>query len=239
MSGATNLLARSYRVDVSTDGSSWLTLNGLNDFNPEISPTMQDSSDYESDGWSASEITMQGWKLTVKVNAKATAGVVDPALSLVLSCIGQFGDAARVYVRWYRKDGATGFPSYSGRAIVEATPSKTGVPDLNEYQVVLTGDGKLSTISNPYSGGGSAPTVSAASPSGAAGGEQVTITGSGFTGTVASTGVKFGATAATEWVVLGDSVIVAVVPTGSAGSAAITVTNAVGTSAAFAYTRGA
>lgn len=235
MSGAINLLARSYRVDVSTDNSSWLTLNGMNDFNPEITPTTQDSSDYESDGWSASEITMQMWKLTVKVNAKATAGTVDPAFGALLATQGKFGDAARVYVRWYRKDGATGFPAYSGRAIVETTTSKTGVPDLNEYQVVLTGDGKLDEITNPYVAS-AAPAVSSAAPSGAAAGEQVTVTGTGFAG---ATGVKFGATAATEFTVLGDSVIVAVMPTGSAGSAAVTVTNSVGTSTAFAYTRGA
>lgn len=236
MSGAVSLLARSYRVQVSTDNANWLTVYGLNDFNPEISSTTQDASDYESDGWNVSEVTMKGWKLTIKANAKATAGALDPALAMILACEDQFGDGVRVYVRWFRKDGVTGFPAYSGRAIVEsATPSKTGVPDLNEYQVVLTGDGKPEKIANPYAPD-AAPVVSSASPSGAAAGELVTIGGSGFTG---ASSVKFGSTAATEYVVQGDSSIVAVMPTGSAGSAAVTVTNATGASTAFAYTRGA
>lgn len=78
------------------------------------------------------------------------------------------------------------------------------------------------------------PTVTAATPSGAAAGAQVTITGSRFTGT---TGVKFAAAAATSFTVVNDSTIVAVVPAGSAGSAPIVVTNGVGPSTALAYTR--
>jgi hypothetical protein len=70
-------------------------------------------------------------------------------------------------------------------------------------------------------------------------GNQVTITGNGFTGTVATTGVKFGATNATSWTVVSDSLIVAIMPTGTAGAANVTVTNANGTSNSLAYTRGA
>lgn len=79
------------------------------------------------------------------------------------------------------------------------------------------------------------PTLTVASPEGAAAGAQVTITGTRFT---AATGVKFGAVAATTFTVLNDTTIVAVVPAGTAGAANITVTNALGTSTALPYTRG-
>ena len=156
-------------------------------------------------------------------------------MTLVRGCVGQFGDAARLYVRWYRTDGIA--EAWSGRAIVEVTPSKTGVADLNEISVTFTGDGTLTPITNPYAPA-LAPVISSASPSGVSVGGQVRIVGQNFTGTVASTGVKFGATAATSWILDGDSVIVAVMPAGSAGAANITVTNATGTSTAFPYTRG-
>jgi hypothetical protein len=229
------LLARGYRVQVSADASTWLTLTGLNDLNPSISPQTAAADDYESDGWSASEVVMQSWKVTVKANRKATAGVEDAAFALLRARIGQFGDAARIFVRWFRKDGIA--EAWSGKAIVEMTPSKTGVADLNEWTIAFTGDGALTPIANPYAPS-AAPVISSATPSGAATGALVTISGTGFVGTVATTGVKFGATNATSWTVLGDSTIVAVVPTGSAGAANIVVTNATGASTAFPYTRG-
>lgn len=235
---AINLLARGYRLEVSADGSTnWLKLGGLNDLNDSITPNKQDSSNYDSDGWEAKEITMQGWSVQAKFNRQADSDVEDPAAALLRACRGQFGDAARVYVRWYSTT-LTSEPAWKGRAIVELNKSKTGVADLNEMQLTLDGDGELSSITNPYAPA-LAPVVVSASPSGVAVGGQVTIVGQGFTGTVASTGVKFGATAATSWVLLGDSTIVAVMPAGSAGSAAITVTNATGVSNSLAYTRGA
>lgn len=234
---AVNLLARGYRFEVSADGSTnWLKIGGLNDLNPSITPNKQDSSNYDSNGWSASEITMQDWSVQVKANRQSNAGVEDAGFALVRARQGQFGDSARLYVRWYRTDGLD--EAWQGRAIVEVTSSKTGVADLDEKQITFTGDGALTKITNPYAPT-AVPSILSATPSGVAVGGQVTITGSGFTGTIATSGVKFGATNATSWVVVSDETIVAVMPTGTAGSAAIVVTNATGASAAFAYTRGA
>lgn len=79
-----------------------------------------------------------------------------------------------------------------------------------------------------------APTISGATPSGAAAGATVTITGTGFTG---ATQVQFGSTNATSFQVVSDAQITAVMPAGTAGSAQIKVTTANG-SATLAYTRG-
>lgn len=236
MPGPINLLARNYRLEVSSDDTNWLRFFGLNDLDPNFDPNMVDSTDYESDGWQSYEITMQAWKVTAKANRKATASVEDPAFALVRACQGKFGDSARLYVRWYRKDGLP--EAWKGRAIVQATKSKTGVPDLDEWTVTFTGDGAPTAIANPYAPS-AAPVVASVTPTGATAGSQVVITGTGFTGTVATTGVKFGATNATTWTVLGDSTIVATMPAGTAGAANVVVTNATGASTAFAYTRGA
>lgn len=232
---AVNLLARGYRFEVSADGATnWLKVGGLNDLNPSITPNKVDSSNYDSNGWAASEITMQNWSVAIKANRQATGGVEDPAMTLIRACRGQFGDQARLYVRWYRTDGIA--EAWSGRAIVELNLSKTGVADLNEISVTFTGDGVLTAITNPYAAG-VVPVILSASPSGVAAAGQVTIVGQNFTGTVPTTGVKFGGVNATSWVVLGDTTIVAVMPAGSAGSAPVVVTNATGASASFPYTR--
>lgn len=235
MSAPINLLARGYRVEVSADGATnWLRPGGLNDFNAPITPNKVASDNYDSNGWSSFEITMQSWVATLKFNRQATSGVEDPASVLIRSCQGQFGDAARLYIRWYRKDGLA--EAWSGRAIVEVNPSKTGVADLNELTAVFTGDGILTPITNPYAPT-AVPSILSATPSGVAAGGLVRIVGANFLGTVPSTGVKFAAVAATSWDVVSDSLIEAVMPAGSAGSAPITVTNATGVSASFPYTR--
>jgi uncharacterized repeat protein (TIGR02543 family) len=74
-----------------------------------------------------------------------------------------------------------------------------------------------------------APAVTAVSPSSGstAGGDTVTITGTGFIG---ATAVNFGSTAATSYTVVSDTEITAISPAGSAGNVDITVTTAGGTS---------
>jgi hypothetical protein len=77
------------------------------------------------------------------------------------------------------------------------------------------------------------PTITSLSPASgvAAGGTGVTITGTGFLTTVATTGVKFGGTNATTFTVNSDTQITATAPAGSAGTVDVTVTNTTGTSA--------
>lgn len=235
-------LARRYRVDVSLDGAtSWTQIKGIDDLNLGFTPTKTDSTSYDQAGWTSYEIPTQGWSHVIKVLRRATGGTWDPGLELVRACIGQFGTAARIYLRWYDTSGiSTGTPgiveSGSGYAIVEMSRSKTGTGDLEEWQLTFTGDGQPAAIANPYAAS-IAPVVLSATPSGVGAAGIVEIQGTGFIGTVVTTGVKFGATSATSWIVISDSLIVAVMPTGSAGSAAVTVTNATGVSNSLPYTR--
>lgn len=231
-------LARRFKVDVSTIAAptTWVSLKGIDDLNPAISPNLVPADDYDSNGFSSFEKTMQGWVLTIKALRKTTAGVFDPGQELVRAAQLQFGDLARVNVRWYDRNGVA--EAFQGVAVVGYTASKTGVADLDEVTITLTGDGILSAIANPYAAA-AVPVVLAASPSGASVGQLVTITGTGFVGTVVTTGVKFNAVNATSWSVVSDNTIVAIMPAGSAGVGNIVVTNAAGSSTSFAYTRGA
>jgi hypothetical protein len=235
MSGTITLLARDWKLDVSTDGTNWVPLNGMTDFSPSVVPNNVDTSDYDTDGWGSHEPTMNDWKVVIKVNRKSTAGVKDPGQEILRACQGQFSDAARAYLRYYKR--ADGSEAKSGRSTIEWVPSKTSNKDVEEVQITATGDGVLSDIAN-VSVTAPAPSITSVSPASAAAGAQVTITGSAFTSTVATTGVKIGGTNAVPFTVVSDNVIVATVPTGTAGATTVVVTNATGASAAFNYTRG-
>ena len=228
-------LARRFKVDVSTDNTTWVPLKGILDFSNQEKATLQATDNYDTNGYGSSEKTMTNWSAVVKLERINTAGVYDPGQEMVRATRFQFSAAARVYIRWYDRNNAP--EAYTGYAIVDYNPSKTGAGDFEEITVTFTGDGQLTTITNPVTTA-TAPVVTSATPSGVTVGGQVQIQGAYFTGTIPTTGVKFGAVNATSWTVVSDSLLVAIVPTGSAGSAPIVVTNATGASNSFAYTRG-
>lgn len=228
-------LARRLKVDVSTDNTNWIALKGINDLSPSENATLQAADTYDTNGFNSFEKTMTGGKLVAKVLRPTTAGIPsDPGQELARGTRYQFGTAARLYVRWYDRFGAP--EAYSMLALVDWNQSKSGVADLDEVTITFTADGVVTAIANPYTPT-AVPVISAVSPSGAAAGALITITGQGFTGTVATTGVKVGGTNAANWVVQSDTQIVATMPAGSAGSAPVIVTNATGASTAFPYTR--
>jgi len=80
-----------------------------------------------------------------------------------------------------------------------------------------------------------APTISAATPSGATANSNITITGTNF---VDVTQVTVGGTAVVMFKVNSPTSIIATVPAGTAGTAPIVVTTLTGSSAGFTYTRG-
>lgn len=219
----TTALARRYRADVSKDGTNWVQIMGMNDFNPTLDRTTQDSSDYDSDGWGSSEITMQSWGVDIKANRKTTASVFDPGQELCRAASDKYGEDARLYVRWYDKNG--GAEAYQGRGIVEFSRSKTGVTDLDEAEIKITGDGARKEIPNPLSST-SAPAITAVSPSPVTVGELLQLTGSGFTG---ATAVKFGSTAADVYTVVSDGLVVVTAPD-AVGTQSVTITSPAGTS---------
>lgn len=234
----TSALARRFRVDVTSDlglAGGWTELKGIYTLKPTVDANTVDTSAYDTNGWDSFEITSNSWGLTASVWRRTTSGLFDAGQELVRACVGQFGDGARIGVRFYDKNG--GAEAYQGVAIVKWERANDGVKDVDAATITLMGDGQRLTISNPGTAS-AAPVVSAAQPSGAAAGAQVTISGAGFTGTLASGGVKFGGVSSATYTVVSDSTIVAVVPAGSAGSAVVTVINANGTSNSLAYTRG-
>lgn len=140
-------LARRFKVEISKDGTTWKTLNGLTDFNPKFDQTLQDANNYDNAGWVSKEITMLAWSLACKANRIINANSFDEGQELCRQCSGTFGEDARLYVRWYDRNGMP--EAHQGRAIVGYTQSKTGVADLEEISITFTGDGPCTNIENP------------------------------------------------------------------------------------------
>jgi hypothetical protein len=230
----TSQAASRYALDVKT-GGVFTTAFGMFNFQENPAPNVADNSDFDSDGYGSDWIPSKKLSLSASFRDKLYDGAQDAGqAALQAAAEADPGDPAQlVEVRWYDRSGIG--QAKTGFGYVEWQPQGGDQNTESTVNVVIHIQGKPGTAANPAATA-SAPTIGSATPSGAAQGEMVTITGAGFTG---ATTVKFGATNATDFVVISDTKLVASMPTGSAGSAAITVTNATGTSTAFAYTRGA
>jgi hypothetical protein len=229
-------LARRFKVDVSTDAVTWLPFLGIQDLAPKETPTIQSTTDFDTNGFETVEKTVTAWSLVAKIRHIINAGTPSPGQELARQAGQyQFQDATRLYVRWYDRN--AGPEGWTGRAIVDWTPSKTAAADIEEITVTFRGDGALTALTTNPSASAAVPVITSVTPSGVAAGGIVRIVGANFTTPVATTGVKIGGVNATSWDFVSDSLIEAVVPAGTAGSAPVIVTTTAGASAGFAYTR--
>lgn len=222
-------LARKYGVQVSTDNTTWVNLKGIDDLNVAEGATIQGADTYDSNGFNSYEKTLTNAMLTAKILRPLTAGVYDAGQELARATRFQFGTSARLYVRWFDKNGST--DAYSMQALVTWTASKTGVADVEEVTISFQSDGAVTQIANPYQAT-LLPVILSITPTGKGAGGAVLITGANFTGLVAVTGVKFGGTNASSFDLQNDQVISAVLPAGSAGTITVLVTTSVGASVA-------
>ena len=137
-------------------------------------------------------------------------------------------EGASIVADFAPRNGGPGF-----RATLVITPGSIG----GAVDTVAVATASLGVQGKParITAGSGVPTITTANPTNGAiaGGNQVQITGRGFTG---ATSVKFGTVEATNRVVVNDSLIVAIAPAQAAGSKPVTVTNASGVSVASPYT---
>lgn len=222
-------LARKFAVDVTLDttlATGWVHLNGIFDLDPEIASNLEDTTAYDTSGWSTSEVTLYSWTLAASFYRRATGNTYDAGQELVRNVQGGFQTAARVGVRWFDRNG--GPEAYSGVAVIGWKRTNTAAKDVEQAVATFTGtDIALNlNITNPYTTA-LVPVVTGITPTGLGAAKAVAITGANFTG---ATGVTFGGVAATSFSFQNDQLITAVIPTGSAGTITVVVTNATGPS---------
>lgn len=230
-------LQRNQRVDVSSDGTTWLKLKDITSTDGiGFSPDKQDGTSYDGGGYKTPVTTLMGASLAVTFTSLLESGAPNVAQKMVTDCEGKFGDAAALWVRVYDLDG--GARGWTFQAEVGVTQANSAVGALRQFNVTFDPDGETiapmsasditAAIANTAK-----PTTIAAVQTGTGVGSLVTLTGANYTG---MTGVKFGATSVVNPVLVSDSRIVCVVPTGGTGAQTIVVTNGSGAGTGFALT---
>jgi len=229
---------RKWYLDVNTgttDAPVWTGVFGVTSFKPNLAPTWKDTSDFDSGGDMSSTATARAWGCDFKLERKSQASdptTYDPGQEALRLKAEELGLLNSIEVRFYEMEpGGPRVEAYQGTAGVEWSPDGGAMSDTDAVSVKLIGQGRRTLITHPDTVA-SVPAIYSFAPitGPAAGGTLVTVRGSGFTGTVATTGVKFGATNATSWNVVDDDTIVATAPAHVAGAVAIVVTNGTGPS---------
>ena len=232
-------LNRKWYIDVN-DGThavpDWVGVFGVTEFTPFTNATKQDDSDFDGNGYKSSAVTALEWGVNLKVSRKtqvADATSYDAGQEILRAAAYEMLGDNRVEIRFYEYKGEAGGPeveAYQGYAGVEWNPDGGGMDALSTVSIVLSGQGELEAITHPSTA--AVPTVTSVAPDTGptAGGELITIRGTGFAGAIAENPILFGAVAAEEYVVVNDNTIYAVAPAGGAGLVAVSVENATGVS---------
>lgn len=148
----TTALARKFRVDIDTGwpgAASWAQLKGVTDWKDAVEPTHQSQADYDSD-WEGMQRTKLKWSAEVTFLRKQTVAgdVLDPAAEKIRASVDQFGEAGKVHVRWYDREG--GAEAYEAYTLATWSRANSGQADLDAVSVKFedVGAGRA-LITNP------------------------------------------------------------------------------------------
>ncbi|WP_432182032.1 phage tail tube protein [Streptomyces sp. NBC_00063] len=145
-------LARRWRLEVNlgTDAvPDWQLCPGVTEFTPASEPNIEDSTSYDSDGWTQNTKTAQSWELSVTINRKINDAtkVYHPVHEAIRLAHFAYGSANYVHLRYMDRNGLP--EAYEGQAIPTWAESGGEYTDLGQVEITFTGDGPLSTITNP------------------------------------------------------------------------------------------
>jgi len=235
-----------YGIDVNTGTIAlpvWQPCRRISDFQPSLTPITEDAATYDDFGSPNADKTGESWTVAFSIlgNRNLTTGLYPVEVETILDRTrpSAKGQDAVLHIRYYDKpEFAEPNPddAYEGFATVAVQRANAGNQGVEKRTVTLTGKGPRNEIANPFTGwNASAPTIVSASPSGAATGDLVTFTGTGFIGTA---DVTINAVSS-EFTVVDNRTIVVALESGTAGTVDVIVTNGVGPSDAYSYTRAA
>lgn len=135
-------------ASVALDGSNYIPVRGVTDFQPALATTTADDSDYDSGIWGSDAKTQLKWSLVTKIGRKRASGYVeDPGQKVLRDAHDQVGADGTVRVRWYDRNG--GDEAYEGYAMVEWSEDGGPTTALSSASVTLMGQGARTVIENP------------------------------------------------------------------------------------------
>ncbi|WGH93876.1 hypothetical protein QDX21_03495 [Auritidibacter ignavus] len=144
-------LARDYAVEVRplNGAQEFVRVRGINNLTPGFEPNFEDTTDYDNDGWTSQEKTMQGWSLQLGMISKmdTESNALDKGQQVLQDAHDKFGSDSMIECRWYERDG--GDEAYEGVATVQWEPQGGSATDLRTVNVTLQGNGGRRHIDNP------------------------------------------------------------------------------------------
>lgn len=149
---------RKWYLDVDTSAAPhttpvWIGVFGITDFTPGLDNTLQDDSDYDSEGYKSQVKTASQWTVggTVKrAVTKADPEDYDPGQEVLRLAGDENGVANSVHIRWYEmeEDGPRA-EAYEGIGAVSWSPNGGGMDALSSAGFTITGQGKRIPITHP------------------------------------------------------------------------------------------
>lgn len=147
---------RKWYLDINTGTEAlptWVGVHGISEFQPNLEPTLQDDSDFDSGGDKSQTVTARAWSCALKLARKVTAAsaaAYDPGQEVLRLASEEIGVDNSVLVRFYEMEpGGPRVEAYSGRAAVSWTPDGGGMDALSMVSVTLSGQGKRTAIAHP------------------------------------------------------------------------------------------
>lgn len=148
--------ARKWWTDVDVSATStpdWIGVFGISEFKPDSTPTLQDDSDYDSEGFKSQTVTAKAWSITGKVQRKTPTSdptSYDPGQETLRLASDELGPDAVVHVRWYEMTpGGPRVEAYEGWGVVTWTPDGGAMDATDTVSFTITGRGKRVPIAHP------------------------------------------------------------------------------------------
>jgi hypothetical protein len=150
-------LNRKWYLDVSDDGgTTWTPVMGLTEFQPATEATMQDDSDFDSEGFRSSTKTASAWSVTGTVRRGVVEGgtpTYDPGQELIRAAADEMGVANVLAVRFYEmEDDGPRVLAYRGDAATDWTDNGGDMAANSTAGFTLTGRGRRIAITHPVPG---------------------------------------------------------------------------------------
>lgn len=150
-----SLLASAWALDVNTGTEAvpvWTPVKGMTQFKENISSSMEDDSDFDSNGWGSDQVTQRKWSLECEGKRKRDASndvtfIPDAGQQFILDAGNQVGIGSNIQVRYYRRDGAP--DAWMGSVTVDYGGGGGNTTALEPFNFKLGGQGERTAITNP------------------------------------------------------------------------------------------
>lgn len=147
-------LNRKWKLDVSDDaGTTWVPVMGLTEFQPAQEGTLQDDSDFDSEGWRSQTKTAAAWSITGTVRRAVVEGATpayDPGQELIRAAADENGVANVLDVRFYElEDDGPRVLAYRGSVACDWSDAGGSMDANSTASFTLTGRGRRVPIAHP------------------------------------------------------------------------------------------